>query len=53
MISSITKLRFEDLNFLISKAGLIPKAMVFVGDINNKISLAARFSSLLPFELGK
>lgn len=48
MVNSITKLGFQDLDLLISKAGLIPKTMVFVNKIDEGIALAAHLKSLLP-----
>ena len=50
MVNTITKPRFEDLDFLISKAELIPKTMGFVDKIDNAIALAACLWSLLPSE---
>lgn len=47
IINSNTKPKFEDLNFLISKARLIFKTIVFVNKINNEIALAACFWNLL------
>lgn len=43
IVNTITKLGFEDLGFLILKAGLIPKIMVFVDKIDDAIALAAHF----------
>lgn len=43
MVNIITKPGFEDLDFLILKARLISKTMVFVDKINNVIALVAHF----------
>lgn len=40
MVNTITKPRFEDLNFLIPKTRLISKTMIFVNKINDAIALA-------------
>lgn len=53
MINNTTKIWFEDLNFLITKARLIPKTMVFVDNIDDEITLAACVWSLLLLELCK
>lgn len=50
MVNSITKPGFQDLDFLIPKAGLISKTMVFVNKIEEGIALAAYLKSLLPPE---
>ena len=50
MINTITKPRFEDLDFLIPKARLITKTIVFVDKIDDAIALATRLQSLLPLE---
>lgn len=50
MVNTITKPGFEDLDFLILKARLIPKTMVFVDKIDNAIALAAHLRSLLLLE---
>lgn len=50
MVNSITKPGFQDLDFLIPKAGLIPKTIVFVNKIEKGIALAAHLKILLPPE---
>lgn len=50
MVNGITKPEFEDLDFLIPKAGLISKTMVFVNKIDDAIALAACLWNLLPPE---
>lgn len=50
MVNTITKPKFENLDFLIPKTGLIPKTMVFVDKIDDAITLAACLQSLLPPE---
>lgn len=53
MVNNINKPGFEDLNLLIPKAGLVPKTMMFVDNIDNKIALTVYLWNLLPPELCK
>lgn len=43
MVNSIIKPRLENLDFLISKAELISKIMIFINKINYAITLATCF----------
>ena len=47
IVNPITKPRFKDLDFLISKAKLIPKTMVFIDKIDDVIALATCLWNLL------
>lgn len=48
MIYNITKLGFEDLDFLIPKSRLIPKIIVFINKINEGIVLTTCLYNLSP-----
>lgn len=48
MVTNITKPGFRDLEYLIPKAGLIPKSMVFADKIDNAMAIAAYLRCLLP-----
>lgn len=50
IVNSITKLGFQNLDFLIFKAGLILKIIVFVNKIEENIILTAHFKNLLPLK---
>lgn len=50
IVNNITKPRFEDCNFLILKARLIPKIIMFIDKINDSIALTTHFWSLLLLE---
>lgn len=47
IVAPIIKLRFSELDFLISKTGLILKTMVFVNKINNTMKITAYLCLLL------
>lgn len=50
MVTNITNSGFHDLRFLIPKAGLIPKTILFVDKMDNIIAIATYFRNLLPPE---
>lgn len=53
MVNTITRPKFKDLNFLISKARLIPKTIIFINNLDNRITLATCFEYLILLELYK
>lgn len=50
MIAPITNPGYCELDFLVSKTGLIQKIMIFVNKIDNVVKIAAYLYMLLPIE---